>query len=81
MPWDRRQVGGWVSEQGGRGCCSARERRGLELQESSSPKKANLHCNREICLNCVVIAAVSTTEREGEKSLSSKLVNKPFTAS
>lgn len=46
-----------------------------------SPEKANLQRNREICLSCAGIAAVSPTEREGEQSLSSRLVNKPFTAS
>lgn len=57
-----------------------RKRRVLEMQESLSHKKANLQCNREICLNCIVITAVNISEQEGEKSLSSKLATKPFTA-
>lgn len=57
-----------------------RKRRGLEMQESFSPEKARLQCNRKVYLNCIVITAVNITEREGKKSLSSKLVSKPFTA-
>lgn len=56
-----------------------RKRRGLEMQESFSPEKARLQRNRKVYLNCIVITAVNITEREGKKSLSSKLVSKPFT--
>jgi len=63
-----------------RGCHSVRERRALEAPESLSPKKADLQSDREIYLTCVVITAADIAEREGEKSLSSKLVIEPFTA-
>lgn len=77
--WDQSCVWGQVLEEDGRGCHVVRKRRGLEMQESFSPEKARLQRNRKVYLNCIVITAVNITEREGKKSLSSKLVSKPFT--